>query len=202
MKQKKVWIAQYRILFIIVAVLLAVAVPVSAYFIRNSGEVTNTFTPAASVQPQIEETFVNHVKSNVFFQVGETDYPVYVRAAIVVTWQKENSTVYFSEPIENTDYTLALSLDASADAAGWVKGEDGYFYYRTIVESGGETEVLIEKCEPLGSETTPEGYTLNVDVLVQTVQAIGYTDADGENSAPEIPAYKDAWGLSSPGASS
>ena len=36
-----------------------------------------------------------------------------------------------------------------------------------------------------------KGYTLSVEIIVQTVQAIGYTGKDDPNGV--IPAYQDAW---------
>lgn len=197
MKPQKVWIAQYRMLVIVAAVLLAVAVPAVAYFIRNSGTVTNTFTPAVSVQPQINETFVNNVKSNVSFKVGKTNYPVYVRAAIIVTWQKANGTVYFQAPVEGTDYTLTLNTTDWEKRASTVDQNQSYYYLKNSVKSEGVTPTLIVNCTPKSSAPPADGYTLNVDVLVQTVQAVGYTDGNG-TGASEIPAYMDAWGLKKP----
>lgn len=196
MKQKKTLITRFiPLLSILTVFTVSITLLVNAYFVRNSGEVTNNFTPADSIQPTVVEKFENNEKSNVYFEVGKTDYPVYVRAEIVITWQKKDGTVYFSKPIEDSDYDLNLILSESGSTTGWVKGNDGYYYYQTPVESDGKTSVLIEKCVPIGKGPTSE-YTLNVEIIVQTVQAIGMTDGNGTNPTTEIPAYKDAWGIS------
>ena len=197
MKQKKSWFMRYRVLVIALALIALMTVSVSAYFIRNSGEVKNVFTPAVSVTPEIIETFDdNLVKKDVYFNVGKTGYPVYVRAAIVVTWQKKGDNgeniVYFIKPVEGEDYELDLNT------AKWKEGtNDNYYYYNEIVASDSKTQNLINTCKQIRQNgDIPEGYTLNVDILVQTVQAIGRTDGDGEDPETMIPAYEDAWNLS------
>lgn len=189
MKQKRSWIARYRFLLI---VLLAAAVVTSsaiAYFIRNTGEVTNDFSPAGSVNPEINETFDNNVKENVSIKVGKTGYPVYVRAAIVITWKDKDGIVYFSEPTKDTDYTITLN------APDWEQKDDGFYYYidstksdnpLMAVQSDGSTKELIIECEPL-NDAPADGYTLSVEIIAQTVQAVGTTDDDLKD------AYEDAW---------
>lgn len=159
------------------------ATSVFAAYLRNSEEVKNIFKPADSVTPEISETFDNTVKEDVYFKVGETDYPVYVRAAIVITWQNADGIVYFSKPIEDDNYTIDLNL------IDWEQKEDGFYYFRNPVISGGLTSSLIYECRQIKAAPV-EGYTLNVEIIVQTVQAVGSTD--GENNTPETDAWKDA----------
>lgn len=189
MNRKNKRISQFGILLIILTVLAAlISVSVFAAYLRNSNEVKNTFKPADSVVPEIVETFDGSVKKDVSFKVGDTDYPVYVRAAIVITWQNEAGIVYFSQPNLNTDYTISLN------STNWELRDDGFYYYKTSVPSGGQTSNLINVCEQIG-DAPVDGFTLNVEILVQTIQAIGSTD--GENGADEIPAWEDAgWNLS------
>ena len=173
------------------AVLMSVAVPVFAYYITQSGTVTNEFTPADSVQPNVIETFDGDktVKSDVKVHVGDTGYPVYVRAEILITWQDKNGIVYYTKPNAGTDYGLELNL------TDWKLASDGFYYYQKSVESNGDTDVLIEKCEQKAEAAAPSGYSLSVEIITQTVQAIGRTDGDanGENT---IDAVEDAWGVS------
>lgn len=188
MKLRKPWFKKYYSLFIMLVAIIVVATSVAAYYMRNTGEVKNTFNPAGSVNPIIEETFENNVKSDVYVKVGETEYPVYVRVALDITWQDNEGTVYFFKPAEGVDYNLDLDLKPD----GWIKGSDGYYYYTKPIESGGNTPVLIKECKPIYSSNTsslPEGYTLSVNVIVQTIQAVGTTDTSN------IPAYQDAWGI-------
>lgn len=185
MKQKSPRKTRLYILLAVLALVTAIAAPVIAQFIKNSGNVVNAFSPAESVTPEIMETFDgNTVKKDVYFKVGETDYPVYVRAAIVFTWQQKDGTVYFSQPTEGIDYTLYLN------STDWEKGSDGFYYFNKSVKSDGETSVFIKSCEQI-KEAPDDDYTLSVEIIVQTVQAIGATD-----DASEKEAWKDAWGLS------
>ena len=197
MKKIKSWIMRYPSFLIVLAVIAVATTSVSAYYIRNSGEVKNDFTPAVSVTPEIiEETFDGQTKKNVYFKVGDTGYPVYVRTAIVVTWQNKDGVVYFSKPVENNDYTISLNTADWEEKASTVDSNEVYHYLKDPVESGESTPYLIYECKQVG-DPPAEGYTLNVDILVQTVQAIGYTDEDPKEEVPTTyPAYMDAWQLS------
>lgn len=188
MKRKYPLIVRYRFLLIIFIIFTITAVSVSAHYIKKA-DVTNRFSSAESKTPPISESFDGEVKEDVSFGAGDTGYPVYVRATVVVTWQNSDGIVFFSNPVEDEDYVLDLNLDSTG--TGWIKGEGGYYYYQTPVKSSEETDALINKCEPKAGSFTPVGYTLNVEILVQTVQAIGTTDNT------EIPAYQDAWGIAS-----
>lgn len=167
---------------IVIAVIAVVTVSVYAAFLKKSDTVENTFAPAVSKLPDIQETFTDNVKKDVKIAVGETDYPVYVRVALVFNWQEKgnkNGAIYFDQPAEG-DYTLTVNSDK------WVL-KDGYYYYKEPVPSNGVTDVLIKECEPIG--TAPDGYALSVNILAQTVQAVGMTD---NNSST---ALGDAWGV-------
>ena len=198
---------------IIIILLLLTAVTAAsllfAAYLKNSYEVKNTFKPADSIIPEIVETFEENdykLKEDVSFKVGTTEYPVYVRAAIVITWQDKNGIVYFSKPVppvdedgnenENPDYSILLNLD------DWTLGEDGFYYCNSIiyppdppVEGGGETPILIKECKQV-LPAPADGYTLSVEIIVQTIQAVGYTDGedntDDENTTGKIPAWDDA----------
>lgn len=192
MKRNSQWIAKCRILLIVFAMLAVVTTSIVAYFIKNTEEVTNDFTPAKIVNPEVKETFEpNLAKKDVYFNVGNTGYPVYVRAAIVITWKDANDIVYYNKPVEGTDYTISLNTTEWVARESLVEAGDKYYYLKSRVESGDDTPILIEECAQILTEA-PQGYTLSVDIIVQTVQAIGYTD--GENNTNEIPAWEDAWG--------
>lgn len=184
MKRNSVYIARFGILLFVILVLAAIITTyVVANYVRNSDDVNNTFEPAVSVNPVITEDFDDYEKKDVSFNPGDTGYPVYVRATIVVTWKDQSGNVYFSVPEKGVDYTLDLNLGGS----GWVEGTgDGFYYYTYAVESNADTPVLIESSEQL--KPAPEsGYTLSVEIIVQTVQAVGKTDDDNTD------AWKDAW---------
>ena len=182
MKRKK------RILLCICAAALLLAGTVTgvyARYFRSASENKSPFTSAESIDPTVNEEFSGGAKENVSVAVGDTDYPVYVRAAIVITWQNADGIVYFSKPVAGRDYILTLNLDVG----GWTSETDGYYYYKSPVSSRGETDVLITSCTQNGAAPA-DGYALNVEIIAQTVQAIGYTDDDTKQ------AYQDAWGIS------
>ena len=181
-------ISRFGMLLIIFTALAAlISVSVFAAYLRNTNEVKNTFKPADSVVPEIVEEFDGSVKEDVYFKVGDTDYPVYVRAAIVITWQNKDGIVYFSKPDPDSDYSIDLNLN------DWELRTDGFYYYKSSVASGGSTSILINSCTQT-NDAPVDGYTLSVEILVQTVQAVGSTD--GENGTPETDAWKDAWNIS------
>lgn len=197
MKRKKIPVMRYAVLLLVLTVIAAMTSWVSAHFVRSSVNITDSFAPAVSIIPTIEEKFENNVKENVYFKVGDTQYPVYVRAKLIVTWKNDEGVIYFTAPSPDTDYQLDLELSGAGSTTGWIAGNDGYYYYQNIVQSGGQTSELIKKCVPLNPAPVPD-YSLSVDVLVQTVQAVGYTDEDDQNNV--FPAVKDAWDVTPPSA--
>lgn len=202
------------ILIILMVILLfasSVAVPMFAKYLKRTEELKNTFSHVDTTGPTIEESFDGTTwKRDVAVSVGETDYPVFVRATIVITWKKQEivkdengnamkdengsdvtkDVVYFQRPVEGrgNDYVLNLNL-----GKGWEYNEDDGFYYYTLpVKSGETTSVLITSCERLETAQPPEeGYVLSVEIIAQTVQAVGYKDEPDD----EIPAYQDAWSI-------
>ena len=184
MKQK---IKNKKVLLIsIVSVLIIAAVTLAVYaaFVRNAGTVNNTFSPADSILPTIKEEFDGNVKKDVKIEVGKTNYPVYVRAAIIVNWQEagnDNGPYYF-EPPKPEDYELVIN------DAKWIKYGD-YYYYTEPVESDGTTDTLIVSCKPK-NPAPDDNYSLSVTITAQTVQAVGRTDNDTQS------AVLNAWGYS------
>jgi hypothetical protein len=149
------------------------------------------------------------VKKDVSVSVGDNEYTVYVRAAIVATWVKEvlndddtvTTLVHSDVPVLGTDYTLELNLpeNGAALAAGqWRLGSDGFYYYTSPVAGGADTAVLIKSATQIWNGQNPypvrdDGYVLRVEIAAQTIQAIGTTDAatyEGGKLAVE-----DAWGV-------
>jgi hypothetical protein len=151
--------------------------PIYAYLKMTGAGVTNTFNAAQPATPYITESFDGTTKSNVCVNVGDTGgYSVYVRATIVAVWKNADEDVLAAAPA----YTLSIGDD-------WRLIGD-YYYYNTPVESGHPTTTLIESCSPTGP-APEEGYFLSVEVLAQTIQAVGTTDSG------DVAAVTDAWGV-------
>ena len=173
-----------RILPVILAVLFVIAVTVATVYayLKTSTDpaVENSFGAAQDPEATITESFdPNTEKKNVAVQVGKTGYSVYVRAAIVVTWKDASGNVLATKPVAGTDYEISLNTSA------WFE-KDGFYYHKAAVESGDSTAVLINSCAPSDGKT-PAGYGLNVEIVAQTIQAAGKTDAG------DIPAVTKAW---------
>ncbi len=148
------------ILLAAVIVLLAGAVGGTwAFLVAQSESVQNNFT-YAHVRCTIDEKFENGVKSDVKIQ-NTGDIPAYIRARIVVTWKDANGKVS-AVPVKNTDYTIAFN------ETDWTQQGD-YWYCKTAVDAGGETPVLITKCEKKGN--APKDYDLSVEILADAIQS-------------------------------
>lgn len=169
---------------LLLAALLSVSAgSVVAYLSLTSGSVANTFSAESHPAPVIQESFDSNVKSSVYLDVGELGYAVYVRAAVVVTWKDAaNGNVYGKAPAAS-DYTISIG-------SGWKKGADSFYYCLSPVLSKADTPILIESCKLNDGVTPPEGYDLNVEIITQTIQALGTTDDGG------TPAVTNAWGIS------
>lgn len=171
-------------LLIVILVIILPVGGVAAYLSAQTDAVTNTFTPETAVRPSIAETMTNNEKTNVSVDVGDPGYAVYVRAAVVITWKDAHGNVLGKAPQDN-------AYDIEYNDSEWFE-HDGFWYCKSMVTSG-ESPVLIKRCNPLAGHT-PEGYGLNVEIVAQTIQALGTTDVD-ESHPKEIPAVQDAWGV-------
>lgn len=111
--------------------------------------------------------------------VGDIGYTVYVRAAVIANWKDDSGNILGRNTEEGTDYTF------NSDS-GWFKAADGYYYYESAVESGGETNSLISGFTAIAD--APKGYSLSLDVSAEVIQCAGWTDDDG------TPAVTAVWG--------
>lgn len=142
---------------------LAVGGTVAILFDKTEA-ITNTFTPA-EITTTVDEGTDKGVKSNVKIKnEGTTD--AWIRAAVIITWQNEAGEVYGKAPVADTDYTITYDL-----ANGWVKGNDGFYYYTSPVAAGKSTGELITKCELKDGANVPTGYNLCVEILGSAIQS-------------------------------
>lgn len=191
MNRNRIGISRKYLVLLVLALVSAMAVPIFARYVKQTEELVNTFSHTDRSQPEISEDFDGTVKENVLVKVGDTGYPVYVRATIVITWKTKDGIVHYKKPVPDTDYEIVLN------ETDWELDEDGYYYYKYAVPSNGETSYLIVSCrQPDGFEPPEEGYFLSVEIIAQTVQAVGSTDVSGDPTKPGTPAYKDAWDTS------
>ncbi len=177
-----------------------------AYLHLCTSPADNAFQAASNEKPAISEVTVPvdgspiTEKKDVTVNVGDTSvtiggtpdagYSVYVRAAVIVTWQDAAGNVYFQNPTAgrtSPDYQIIYNDGIGADQ--WTYNDsDGYWYYNSAVNSGQSTAKLIDSCT--AQKAAPKsGYTLNVTIAAQTIQSAGTTDDD-----TPVSAKKDAWG--------
>lgn len=158
-----------------------------AYLSHSGGSVENKLKVAEPTNPLIQEEMNGTLKSDVMVNVGSPGYAVYVRAAVVVTWKDASGNVLSETPVEGekNDYTIQMNK------VDWFES-GGFWYCRTMVPSGESSPVLIVSC----SQVKEKGeYSLSVDIITQTVQALGTTDKNDDPAISEIPAVQDAWGI-------
>ena len=137
-----------------------------AYLSHTGGEVENSFT--TEVHPTIT------VSDDYKVTVSNTNYAVYLRAAVVVNWDNNNTDTVLAA--KSGEYTLT-----SGD--GWVLHGDFYYYNQAVTDGTIGTPVIT-------ASGAKDGYTLKVDVAVQAIQAVGQTDGDSP-----VDAVFDAWGI-------
>lgn len=181
----------FAAVLIILALVAAATGAVYAWLSATSGPVTNTFTTAPDHTASISENFdTQHlIKENVAVDVGEPGYAVYVRVAIVATWQKTlndgTTFTHWKMPVPGEmiggegDYYMVIDSDWFAYG--------GYYYLKEPI-TGGTTPVLFQRCYQM-AQAPDTDYKLHVEIIAQTIQALGTTD-DGD-----IPAVTDAWGV-------
>lgn len=156
---------------------------VVAWLSLSGDHVSNSLTRDADQNPVISEDFKNNIKKNVCVSVGDTGHAVYVRATILVNWKNErDGNVLAYAPVLGTDYTLDMN------ETDWFL-KDGFYYHRALVNSQGSTETLINACQLKNGVIPPADYELNVEIIAQTIQALGTTDMENK------PAAEAAWGI-------
>ena len=146
-----------------------------AYLVSAPDPLENTFVPA-KVTCEVEEDFSGGIKSNVKIR-NTGDVNAYVRAMVVATYISSDDKVYSQAPVEGVNYAINWSSSNK-----WKKGSDGFWYYSDYLQPNAVTVNLIETATEL---STPEGYTLNLQIIATAIQ-----------SEPNT-AVQDAWGITS-----
>ena len=144
------WSGKKAVAFLVLTVVLSVAAVGStlAYIIVKTNSLENQFTP-----PNIDIEIAGDEIAN------RGDIPVYVRAAIVVNWVDAEGNILSATP-ELEELTLG---------EGWKKGSDGFYYYTSALAVGTTAPKLIASITPPTS--TPDGYTLRIQVLSSAIQS-------------------------------
>lgn len=182
---------------LMLALISAATGAVYAYLSATTGAVNNSFTAAPDHTISIQENFTtapsspNLVKEKVCVDVGDPGYAVYVRVAIVATWQKKTADgkteIHWQKPEGGTLEAKGVDYVLDWNDEKWFLGSDGFYYLKSMVTYG-ETPVLINRCYQC-HEAPEADYTLHIEIIAQTIQALGSTDTNG------TPAVTAAWGV-------
>lgn len=107
-----------------------------AYLVTNTQDVTNTFTPS-DVKIEIDETYNKDtgIKSEIKVKnvQDEKNVPCYIRVKLVSNMQDGNGNVTGSAAVPN--FTL--------NTTDWIEGDNGYYYYKHVVNVGALTNNLL-----------------------------------------------------------
>jgi len=180
---KHIWLLASVVLLVSIAVTGTVA-----YLFTHTEAVTNTFTLAEVPISVVEDPFDGETKKNVCVQ-NEGDVDAYIRATVIANWVDDEGNIYGEKPVEGIDYELypdSISQTIGYNTTEWAKIGD-YYYYKGKVAPDGETGILFTNCKVKEGVTPPEGYTLSVEILAQSIQADG---VDSNNKTP----VELAWG--------
>lgn len=156
----------FIVLFSLALILLFAVGGTIAYIVTSTNDVKNTFEPA-QVACEVEEQFNGNEKSDVKIKnTGNTD--AYIRAAVIITWKDSDGNISAVAPVAGTDYNIIYQL------GDWIKGSDGYYYFKNPVAAGAVTgTALIDSCELLESCNRPgDNYDLSVEILADAIQSV------------------------------
>lgn len=149
----------------IIALSLIIAIGLTgtlAFIAIKTAELINTFTPG---------TITLTVNDGNIANSSDSDADVYIRVAVVVNYQDDSGNVWREAAVEGTDFSV------SAVSSNWLKGSDGYYYYKQPLTAGNTTTdlpVTVTALSPVdgeGNSLIPEGQTLTTVYLATGVQA-------------------------------
>ena len=166
MNSRKVNICVLMLIFVL---LLSVSIGTVYAYLSAGDSYTETFVTEKSEDPGVS---VSASSENAKATVSVTDagYPVYVRVVVVVNWVQDGQICATPDGAE-----YSVKSDPN-----WIENGGFYYYKNAINALNDEIEV---------SYTDVTGYEVKVQVICQTIQAVG--TVDGGNTT----AVLDAWGV-------
>ena len=184
-----------RIAIAAVALILCCSVGATlAWLVTATGPVKNTFEPTW-VECEVTDTYKDGVKTDIIVTNPKEDsgdiknVDAYIRVTFAATWEdpNDNYTAVAKDTSKFYENLAAATLNSD-----WVKGGDGFYYYKKIVKVGESTSPVFTSALTIPTDTV-NGYELNVQILAEAVQADGVAD-DGVTKPVEI-----AWGTAKGG---
>lgn len=162
-----------RILLIILIASLVVSLilcgTVLAYMFKQTEYKNNEFIPA-NVSCKVVEEFDGKQKTSIKVQnTGNID--AYLRVRFVSYWVDSDGNVV-AKPSSMPEINMA---------AGWLKGENNTYYYKTPVSPTNQTESLLSS--PITLQKDADGYMQVIDVFAEAIQSKPHN------------AVSDSWGV-------
>ena len=161
----------------VVSLLLSIALLLT---LATGGTLAYIVTKSAMAQNQFVAGYVTSSVNNNGTVTNNGNVDAYIRAAVVVNWMDGSGNVYGIKP----DYTLTVN-------SGWVEN-GGFYYYTSAVAPDATTEAAPVTVTVNGTAPS-SAYSLCIQIVAEAIQAGGDTDSGN------IPAYQDAWKISSIG---
>ena len=161
-KEKRKLKIKNNIFIQISAVLLICLVTGSVAYLIEQNSLKNNFL-IGEVKTEVIENFDknNKIKQDVKIKnIGNV--PIYIRSKIVFSWKDKQGNILEGIPEENIDYSIKFS-----ETSNWMKSNDGYYYYKKVIEQNTSTDILIEECKQLKEY---EDKILEVSIANQAIQ--------------------------------
>ena len=98
---------------------------------------------------------------------ASSNMPTFIRFTVVVNWVNSEGNLWFSQPVEGTDYVITTSCTEL----------DGYYYYDGEVPAGNSFNLSVSQLNQ------KDGYTMKIEVVAESVQSVPTT------------AVEEAWGV-------
>ena len=140
-----------------------------AYIVAAGGTVENSFI-SGEVKCSVGDDYA---------VTNDGNADAYIRTAVVINWENAEGQINGTAPKAGTNYTL------SVDETNWELGEDGFYYYKTVVTFDGATEKTTPVVTISNVTGNPEGFELVVEVLAEAIQA--------EGMGEDIDTAQEAW---------
>ena len=147
------------------ALVLGAAVGGTLAWLNDQTEpLTNTFV-MGTIVPGVDEEFNKKIKTDVkITNTSESNIPVFVRVALIPTWEDNGSPVGEEASLSDLEITWGATT-GEAENGKWVT--DGKYYYYTVpVPAGESTANLINRAVV----ETSNGYQMNLQIIVDAIQ--------------------------------
>ena len=184
-KRKKIAILSF--LAVLLTAVLSIGA-VIAYF-SSKDTCTNNFK-IGDIQTEIHENFDQNTGEKEVWTVNPVDNDSLVRVSITVRLvdpEHPNDVL----PV-NLDKVKLIFMDNYSE--NWYKNDDGYYYYKKVLEGKGKTEPLLKKVEiDEAYKEENQGMEIKVDVKSEAVQVARYKEINSSGQEEVKYVFNDTW---------